>query len=97
MAPTFSCSRSMMALTLALRSSRGFRVILRWPALGVGLSELTPTTVTTPSTSGSVRTASATRSCILTISVKETSGPASSTAWINPVSWSGRKPFGTIA
>ena len=51
------------AVTLALRASRGLSVILRWPALGVGLSALTPTTVTTPSTSGSLRMASATVSC----------------------------------
>ena len=95
MTPTLSFRRSMTAVTLDLRWSRGFRVILRWPALGVMLMALTPTTDTTPVTSGSVRMASAAASCRRTISLKETSGPASSTAVTSPVSCSGRKPLGT--
>ena len=47
----------MIWLTSRRRSSRGLSVIFRWPAFGVGLIALTPTTVTTPSTSGSVRMA----------------------------------------
>ena len=86
----------MMAVTPALRSSRGFKVIFRCPALGVGLSALTPTTETTPSTSASLRTTSTTLLCSRSISAKETSGPASMTAVMRPVSCDGRKPFGTI-
>ena len=61
--PMPRCSRSTISVTLDLRSSRGFRVIFRCPVLGVGLSALTPTTETTPSTSGSLRMASATLFC----------------------------------
>ena len=77
-------ARDDLSTMVALRLSRGFSVILRWPALGVGLMALTPTTVTTPSTSGSARNAVATVACRRSISAKETSGPASSTAVIEP-------------
>ena len=80
-----------------LRCSRGFSVIFRWPALGVGLMALTPMIVTTPSTAGFLRIASVAAACRRSISAKETSGPPSSVAMMRPVSCCGRKPLGTIA
>ena len=41
---TLPAGASMTAVTSDLRASRGFSVIFRWPALGVGLRALTPTT-----------------------------------------------------
>ena len=96
MPATLACRRSTTWLTVARRASRGFRMIFRCPAFGVGLIELTPITVTTPSTSLSVRRALATVACSRCISAKETSGPASMTALTSPVSCGGRKPLGTM-
>ena len=87
-------SRDMIVSITALRSPRGRSVIDMRPAFGVALSGLTPTTDTTPVTSGSCRTRSETSCCSRCISAKETSVPASVTAVIRPVSCSGRKPFG---
>ena len=84
----------MTAETSSRRSPRGFSVMTRRPTLVVGLTEPAPITETTPITSGSAWIAAAAAVCRLCISAKETSGPASVTAVIEPVSCSGRKPFG---
>ena len=76
------------------RSARGFSVIFRCETFGVGLSWPTPTTETTPSTAGSLRTASVTVACSRLSSAKLTCGSASSTAVTRPVSCEGRKPLG---
>ncbi|MGY4409221.1 hypothetical protein ACVWW4_000957 [Bradyrhizobium sp. LB7.1] len=64
------------------------------PTLVVGLTEPAPMTETTPVTSGSVLMASAASPCRFCISANDTSAPASVTAVIEAVSWSGKKPFG---
>jgi len=95
MPETARCRRAMTVETCAVRVARGFKVIFRLAVLGVGFKVLTPTTETTPSTSGSLAILSAISFCKRSISANETSGPASMTAVTRPVSCSGRKPLGT--
>ena len=92
---TDAFSRPMISTTPARRSFRGFKVIVKRPAFGVGLTGLTPTIETTPVTSGSCRIAASASACKRCISVNDTSTPASDTAVIKLVSCSGRKPLGT--
>ena len=66
----------------------------RRPAFGVGFIRLTPSTETTPVTSGSFLIAASTCACSRCIWANDTSVPASDTAKIRPVSCDGRKPFG---
>ena len=72
--------RSMMGPTVSLRSSRGLSVMASRAAFGVALSGVTPTTETTPVTSGSLRIAVSISPRNRCISMNETSWPPSSTA-----------------
>ncbi len=84
----------MMSLAVALRSSRGFRLISRRPALSVALVPSTPMKDDRLTTSGSFRMAAAKACCRSAIAANDTEGEASEMAWISPVSWTGKNPFG---
>ncbi len=84
----------MMSVALALRSWRGLRVMFRRPLLAVGLVPSAPMNEVTAATSGSWSTTSARARWRSIIRVKEASGAASETPMINPVSWTGKNPFG---
>ena len=63
------------------------------PEFGVGLVPSTPTKELRLSTSGSSRMASASAFCRLAMASEIDCG-ASVTAWIRPLSCTGKKPFG---
>ena len=88
------CSRSITVITGVRRTSRERSVMAKRAAFGVALIGVTPTTDTTPATSGSLRIVASTSARSRCISANDTSSPPSITAKIRPVSCCGRKPFG---
>ena len=87
--------RATISSTHALRSSRGRSVMASRPAFGVGLIGLTPTTETTPVTSGSCADRVLDlRLQPLHLGERHFGARPPITAMIRPVSCGGRKPFG---
>ena len=84
----------MIWLAVRLRWLRGLRLISMRPELRVALVPSTPMKELRLSTSGSSRMAATSAFWRLAMASKEIDCGASVTAWIRPVSCTGKKPFG---
>jgi len=90
-----ACSRAMISVTSASRSSRDTSEIESRPLFWVGLLPSAPMNDEIVATSGSPSTASAARCWSSIILANDTSGAASVTPTIIPVSSTGKNPLGT--
>ena len=86
----------MISPACAVRSLRGFRLINRRPLLSVMLLPSVPMNEDRLTTSGSFRMAAASACWRSAMAVKEMDCGASDVAAISPVSWTGKKPLGTM-